>query len=233
MIKLRNWKFTLTSRLISTRLSSTPYDTNGRRIVGRRTARAETFFCCMVKSHYRATKFDMVFTLVARERAWAFAYNYFHIYHSGPAMAGATAARRLKIGSLEKNETRNRGLFRAIALPVGKEEEEGTLRLYVPRRRLNASRFPLVRRRRRTKGFDDVWFVERGGIKRARRKETKERTWDCPRVRRKNVIVPGRGTNSHLVWAAWRCLILRAHHRSIDERSRAINDLASSVSRDV
>lgn len=89
-------------------------------------------------------------------RAWAFAYNYFHIYHSGPAMAGAAAARRLKIGSLEKNETRNRGLFRAIALPVGKEEEEGTPRLYMPRRRLNASRFPLVRRRRRTKGFDDV-----------------------------------------------------------------------------
>lgn len=83
-------------------------------------------------------------------------------------MAGAAAARRLKIGSLEKNETRNRGLFRAIALPVGKEEEEGTPRLYVPRRRLNASRFPLVRRRRRTKGFDDVWFVERGEIKRTR-----------------------------------------------------------------
>jgi len=108
------------------------------------------------------------FLLLLRESAWAFAYNYFHIYHSGPAMAGAAAARRLKIGSLEKNETRNRGLFRAIALPVGKEEEEGTPRLYVPRRRLNASRFPLVRRRRRTKGFDDVWFVEEGEIKRAK-----------------------------------------------------------------
>lgn len=108
-------------------------------------------------------------------------------------MAGAAAARRLKIGSLEKNETRNRGLFRAIALPVGKEEEEGTPRLYVPRRRLNASRFPLVRRRRRTKGFDDVWFVERGEIKRTRR--------NVPEIvlglGEKNVIVPG-GTNSHL-----------------------------------
>jgi hypothetical protein len=94
-------------------------------------------------------------------------------------MAGAAAARRLKIGSLEKNETRNRGLFRAIALPVGKEEEEGTPRLYVPRRRLNASRFPLVRRRRRTKGFDDVWFVKRGEIKAG---EEERRRWDVPEI---------------------------------------------------
>ena len=74
----------------------------------------------MVESHYQATKFDMVFTLIARP----FAYNYFHIYHSGPAMTSARPClRRLKIGLLEKNETRNRGLSSNSA--EEEEEEEG------------------------------------------------------------------------------------------------------------
>ena len=124
----------------------------------------------MVKSHYRPTKFDMVFTLIARP----FAYNYFHIYHSDLAMTSTAVARRLKIGSVEKNETRNQGLSSNSTEEEergegggggggGREEEEdddeedeggrqrggwrSEGRVYMGIRcRLNASRFPLVRR---------------------------------------------------------------------------------------
>lgn len=73
----------------------------------------------MVKSHYWPAKFDMVFTFIARP----FAYNYFHIYHSDLAMTSTAVARRLKIGSVEKNETRNQGL--SSNSTEGEEEEEG------------------------------------------------------------------------------------------------------------
>ena len=125
----------------------------------------------MVKSHYRPTKFDMVFTFIARP----FAYNYFHIYHSDLAMTSTAVARRLKIGSVEKNETRNQGLSSNSTEEEergeggGEEEEEeeedededeegrqrggwrsegrvGGLVYMGIRCRLNASRFPLVRR---------------------------------------------------------------------------------------
>ncbi|KAG7208216.1 hypothetical protein KM043_016563 [Ampulex compressa] len=125
-------------------------------------------------------------------------------------MASAAAARRLKIGSVEKNETRNRGLS---SNSTGGVEERGGPLVYMGR--LNASRFPLVRRRRRTKGFDDVWFVEGEGIKSV--KGGRDEPEIVHGLNKKSVIVP-RGTNGHLGRIAWHFVLVYGHYRSIDER---------------
>lgn len=130
-----------------------------------------------------------------------------------------------------RRETR---AFRAIALKEKKKRKEGQgvgggardgggLVYMGIRCRLNASRFPLVRREHERLR----WRMVRGRRRNKEREGRNERTCDCPRPGWKKSVIVLERTNGHLARNRLTFLRVRtmaAARPSIDERSTVIND---------